>query len=427
LYKRQATPTSIGTVNPDGSITGGSTGSSSTVPSVDPLKGVYQKDLQTGALTMLAPNQLDIGANAVEAISGDAQHLLTGGQTSRFLFTQPNQSVVSLPIIAIHLNGSASVGNDILLGDSGPNQLAAGAGDDIYFVNHLADHVLELAGAGRDTVISQLRDYQLPDNLEILRLDNDYSLANTVSFNGSGNALDNLLVGNAADNMLFGWDGNDVLVGYRGKNRLDGGNGFDTARYVDPNINPNSGIGIVNSSDPDSFVAQNLADCTISKIAGGIRVTAKNGMLDDSLYNIERIVFADQAYALSGDVQAAQAYRLYQAAFNRAPDKAGLGFWINQIEHGLTLEQAAQSFMQSSEFKNMYGADISHQALVEKFYQNVLHRSGDAEGQHFWSGLLDNHQATPAQVLAAFAESAENQAALVGVMDAGFSFIPFVG
>jgi hypothetical protein len=38
---------------------------------------------------------------------------------------------------------------------------------------------------------------------------------------------------------------------------------------------------------------------------------------------------ATRAVALDVDGAAGQAYRLYQAAFDRAPDKNGLGYWIN--------------------------------------------------------------------------------------------------
>jgi hypothetical protein len=73
----------------------------------------------------------------------------------------------------------------------------------------------------------------------------------------------------------------------------------------------------------------------------------------------------------------------------------------------------------------MYGADPSHIDFVNKLYMNVLHRPGEASGVKFWMEALDNPAISHASVLAAFAESAENQAALIGVISNGFSYTPF--
>ena len=60
-----------------------------------------------------------------------------------------------------------------------------------------------------------------------------------------------------------------------------------------------------------------------------------------------------------------------------------------------------------------------------KFYQNVLNRPGEAGGIDYWVGLLDNKQVSVADVLMGFSESAENKAALVGVMANGIAYDPF--
>ena len=55
--------------------------------------------------------------------------------------------------------------------------------------------------------------------------------------------------------------------------------------------------------------------------------------------------------------------------------------------------------------------------LRVQYYENVLHRSTDQAGLDFWTGALDSHAATSAQVLAAISESRENidgTAALIG-------------
>jgi hypothetical protein len=48
-------------------------------------------------------------------------------------------------------------------------------------------------------------------------------------------------------------------------------------------------------------------------------------------------------------------------------------------------------------------------------------------GQAFWTGGLDSHAATVADVLAHFSESDENVAALIGTMQAGMKYEPYGG
>jgi len=55
---------------------------------------------------------------------------------------------------------------------------------------------------------------------------------------------------------------------------------------------------------------------------------------------------------------------------------------------------------------------------------NILHRAPDAAGAEYWTKLLDQHVVTNADVLMNIGESAENQTALVGVLQNGFDYTP---
>jgi hypothetical protein len=105
----------------------------------------------------------------------------------------------------------------------------------------------------------------------------------------------------------------------------------------------------------------------------------------------------------------AQAARLYQAAFNRAPDQAGLAYWTNALKSGTPLVQIAGGFLASAEAKALYGTS-DNSALVTSFYENVLHRAPDAAGTAYWTNALNKGTATVAQVLVGFSESIENKA-----------------
>ena len=58
-----------------------------------------------------------------------------------------------------------------------------------------------------------------------------------------------------------------------------------------------------------------------------------------------------------------------------------------------------------------------------KLYSNVLHRPQDQGEANFWTGVMAKG-VTREEVLASFSESDENQAALIGVIGDGFTYIP---
>ena len=145
------------------------------------------------------------------------------------------------------------------------------------------------------------------------------------------------------------------------------------------------------------------------------------------LSNEQRLAFTDANVALDTGkgMVAGEAYRIYQAAFHRAPDSAGLGYWIGAMDHGASLADVAGGFVGSNEFKAVYGPQPSNGAIVAQFYQNVLHRPGDQAGITFWTGVLDEHHASVAEVLAGFSESDENVAGTVATIGNGFSYTPY--
>ncbi|MFW2381566.1 MAG: DUF4214 domain-containing protein [Acidimicrobiales bacterium] len=94
--------------------------------------------------------------------------------------------------------------------------------------------------------------------------------------------------------------------------------------------------------------------------------------------------------------------RLYSAAFLRAPDPAGLQYWLS-VDAGLI--DVAYVFTISEEFKIRYG-DLDDRAFVDRIYRNVLERSPDAAGFAYWTGLMDNGLSRQ-EVLLYFSDSAE--------------------
>ena len=216
--------------------------------------------------------------------------------------------------------------------------------------------------------------------------------------------LGKLLQGN--DNWS-GTAGNETFVYGFGNDNFDGGAGFDTL-----------------------YTAVEGGAFSINKTASGFSMTmTKTGTnisgQVSNLSNIERIQFSDKMVALDLDGNAGQAYRLYQAAFNRTPDKAGLGYWIGQLDKGAeNLNHVAAGFVNSAEFKQMYGANISDNTFLTALYNNVLHRNPDQAGFDYWNGRISAGMTRP-DILASFSESTENIAQVIGQISHGIEYIPY--
>jgi subtilisin-like proprotein convertase family protein len=229
------------------------------------------------------------------------------------------------------------------------------------------------------------------------------------AYGGDGN---NVLIANAKGSVLHGMAGNDTLTGGAGNDVLDGGAGNDT---IDGGAGINTAV---------YHGAQ--ANYTITKTATGFTITDKTGLDGtDQLTGVQRLQFADTAVGFDVGGHGGQAFRIFQAAFNRAPDKAGLGYWMNALDHGASLLDVTNGFIQSAEFKALYGANPTNADLVNKYYANILHRAPDQAGADYWTKLLDQHVVTNGDVLMNISESAENQAALVGVLQNGFEYTPY--
>jgi Ca2+-binding RTX toxin-like protein len=122
-------------------------------------------------------------------------------------------------------------GADTLLGGAGHDWLAGGAlvdrlvgglGDDTYVLEDPGDVAVELAGQGRDLILTVRAAFALAAPFE------DLAALGGAARRFVGNALDNALTGGAAADTLVGGIGADTLAGGLGDDRLFGGAGDDT-------------------------------------------------------------------------------------------------------------------------------------------------------------------------------------------------------
>ncbi|HKB54075.1 MAG TPA: DUF4214 domain-containing protein, partial [Ramlibacter sp.] len=217
----------------------------------------------------------------------------------------------------------------------------------------------------------------------------------------TGNDAGDLLIGGAGDDHLTGGAGNDVFVARGGNDTIDGAGGINEADYT--------------GARGDYVITNSATGLTVSDSQPG-----RDGT--DTLANVQRLKFADGWLAFDTSGDAGQAYRLYQAAFDRAPDQVGLGFWMHALDSGAALQQVAQSFLDSAEFALRYGS-VDPQQFVTQLYANVLHRAPDPSGFAFHVGNLESGAIDRAGLLVQFSESPENQAALIGVIHSGMAYV----
>lgn len=221
---------------------------------------------------------------------------------------------------------------------------------------------------------------------------------------GAGNDAIQIQGGGGRLNVNAG-AGNDVITSLSGSHQIDGGTGFDTLVF-DATVNT----------------------VTTNKNGSGFQIKAVGGSDTDLVSNVERVQFTDQNIAFDINGAGGQAFRVYQAAFNRQPDLAGLGYWINDLDHGSTLTNVAGGFFQSPEFVALYGSSTpTDNVLITRLYQNVLHREPDQPGFDYWANQLKSGAITQAGVLASFSESAENQDQVLPSIQNGIEYTVWLG
>jgi Ca2+-binding RTX toxin-like protein len=223
-----------------------------------------------------------------------------------------------------------------------------------------------------------------------------------------GNDIANVLNGGAGNDWIFGYAANDTIIGGYGSDWLDGGAGDDWIDAGTGNdwIDGGAGNDTINGSSgmDTAMYGSNRAQFGIT-VSG--EVVTIYGAGTDRLTGVERAEFNDSILAFDIQGNAGNAYRLYQAAFNRTPDTPGLSFWTHALDRGTDILTVARGFVESSEFRSIYGVQPSNASIVDHLYYNVLHRAGDAEGVAFWTRGLENGLPI-ADLLQGFAVSSEN-------------------
>jgi hypothetical protein len=94
---------------------------------------------------------------------------------------------------------------------------------------------------------------------------------------------------------------------------------------------------------------------------------------------------------------------MYRTCFNRAPDPAGLAWYMKGLRSGrLTLIEIAQFLVASEEFQSLYDANPAPATLVAAFYRNATGWAPDPADYRAWVDYLtENSNSKPAKAAAA--------------------------
>src|SRR5690606_37173824 len=138
---------------------------------------------------------------------------------------------------------------------------------------------------------------------------------------------DSVTGGQGNDSISTG-AGNDTIVSGEGNDTIDGGTELDIVRIDGDSANY-------------SFAVQN----------GQLVVVANDASSTTSVSNVEIVSFSEyENVVVSGDADTATALRIYEGVLGRLSDLAGAQAWIDGMNIGLTVQQAAQGFLGSEEF-----------------------------------------------------------------------------
>lgn len=175
---------------------------------VDSVGDVVAESVAAGVDLVQASISYALGSNVENlSLTGAAAINGTGNSLDNLIFGNQADNVID-----------GGLGQDKMLGGAGT--MVGGAGSDTYVVDNAADVVTEITDEGFDEIVSSV-SFTLGANVEGL------TLSGSAAINGTGNALNNVLVGNGASNVLNGGAGGDSLDGGAGSDSLVGGLGDD--------------------------------------------------------------------------------------------------------------------------------------------------------------------------------------------------------
>ncbi|MFC0406669.1 choice-of-anchor I family protein [Roseomonas elaeocarpi] len=252
--------------------------------------------------------------------------------------------------------------------------------------------------------------------------DQDYAFAQADTAQSGDTRIQNLAV--QTDSVFqaaqTAFEGGSTLTGTTGSDLLQGGTGNDiflvsTGRDT-----------VVDTGGQDTlvFTALGRADGGLTKaIGGGVNAFTWVDSGGDSntthWSGVETVRFADGELQFDAQDTGVKVALLYQALLDREAGALDLALSMNYLRAGGTLEDLAVSVANSDEAAAATST-LSNGDFVRHLYADaVLGREVDADGEAYWTGLLDAGTSTRAQVALTIISSAEAAADPTGLATQG--------
>jgi uncharacterized repeat protein (TIGR02059 family) len=351
---------------------------------------------------------------AVSVSGGAGEQNVWGDSASQTIYLGPGDDV-------LHGGGGNDIvgsagGNDQIFGDDGDDVVFGGTGNDTIDGGTGHD-TLQLAGANRSDysmrvaggklVVTQLNDG--PDGADVV------TNVEALHFTGA-----------TGDTSAYGTTGRLVqaLTGHpAGLETLDAataasGKGASLSQIARSLYDQSGDSGM-----SDAAFVQALYQNALHRTAGVDETAFWTGKLDAGTHRADvALAVADSAEMLAiapadtdfNATDVATLVRMYSALFDRAPDEAGLNYWIGAHENGMAMTGIANAFVMSAESSGQYSG-MDDVRFVDTLYETALHREPVGDEAQYWIDSLAGGRADRGDVLLAFADSAE-KVALIGTI-----------
>ncbi|TVQ96788.1 MAG: DUF4214 domain-containing protein [Desulfovibrionales bacterium] len=179
-----------------------------------------------------------------------------------------------------------------------------------------------------------------------------------------GGAGDDMIGSLGGNDRLFGNAGDDVLFSDQGRNLLHGGLDRDTTRFA--------------GAMDDYEIVRDHAVVTVRSLADPDHV--------NTLVNVERMGFADQAVDIVYEPYLNMIAALYVRTLGRQPDLEGFQYWADLYAKGMQAGSIVLYLLLSDEAKErgvvMEPGDPA--TIITMFYREILDRDADQVGLDYW-------------------------------------------
>lgn len=175
------------------------------------------------------------------------------------------------------------------------------------------------------------------------------------------------------------------------------------------------GIDTVVAGLGNSTISGGASDYSVVKLAGTasnytVTTNAGHAIVTDKITGVTTDIAKIQYVEVGGgdalifakNATEASIASLFEVAFGRNADAAGLDYYYDLAKDGVTLNQIANALVKSAEFGPR--ALLDDTAFINSLYQNTFGRNAEAAGQAYWLDAMQNHGIARADVIRSFAE-----------------------